>query len=309
MRAGDAPSLDGSGSDAAWEAAPELKITTRGGANDSAAQIAVRSLYDDENVYFLLTWDDPTQSFLRAPWEKQKDGSWKMLASPDQGDNDENEFSEDKLAFLWAARNFSRFSTQGCGSACHTGENPDVKPYGNMYAPEEDDLGDIWQWKSVRGVGQVDDQYLDSTRYSADNPSAGIHADGDDGGGYRWNRNDDEDAPEFMPPDGGEKDGSPGYILEDEKVPFDDKLFKAGDRVPGVITAPFRGDRGDIRAAWRYRDGRWTLELRRKLETGSSKDVQFDDLNETYFFGLATFDNSEVRHAMQDAVTPFVFKK
>jgi len=309
VRAGDAPQLDGSGSDAGWEAAPALRIRTQNGANQSASEVTVRSLYDSKNVYFLLTWADPSQSFLRAPWEKQPNGSWKVLTSPKLVANDENQYAEDKLSFFWVAKNLPQFSVNGCGVACHSGENPEVKPYGNMYTFAEGHLGDIWQWKSVRGAGQVDDQYLDHTKYSPDTPAAGFHPDPDGGGGYRLNQNDDKDAPEYMPKSGGEKNGAPGYILEDEKVDFDDDLFEAGDRVPGVITAPFRGDRGDISAAWRYRDGRWTLELRRKLVTGSPYDVQFDDTAKTYYFGLATFDNSELRHAMQQGPASFVFRR
>ncbi len=37
--------------------------------------------------------------------------------------------------------------------------------------------------------------------------------------------------------------------------------------------------------------------MSRKLVTGSKTDVQFDKLDGTYDFGLATFDNAQVRHA------------
>lgn len=52
----------------------------------------------------------------------------------------------------------------------------------------------------------------------------------------------------------------------------------------------------------------WTLEFGRKLATGSEFDVQFDDLTATYYFGVATFDNAQVRHAFEAGSTPFVFK-
>ena len=56
------------------------------------------------------------------------------------------------------------FESKGCFTACHDGENEDVKPYGNKYTDEG--MGDIWHWKSVRNLDQIDDQYLDSTQYS-----------------------------------------------------------------------------------------------------------------------------------------------
>jgi hypothetical protein len=51
------------------------------------------------------------------------------------------------------------------------------------------------------------------------------------------------------------------------------------------------------------------LELSRKLVTGSSYDVQFDNLDKTYPFALATFDNTQVRHAAQNGSTTLRFEK
>lgn len=306
-----APVLDGDGNDAAWAGAPKFRVSTSGGANSSATSVTLQAVYDSQNVYFLLQWDDPTRSFLDHPWEKQADGSWKMLASPASGD--ENQFSEDKIALLWAAADMSGFTSQGCGSACHAGENSEAKPYGNMYTSGP--RADLWQWGSVRGStqgegsGQMDDLYLDGTRYAPDTPAAGIHPDPSDGGGYRWNASGEKNAPAAMPPNGGDRSGFPGYILEAQKDAFKDKLFQPGERLPGLITAPFTGDRGDIAAAWQYSGGHWTLEIRRRLVTGSPYDIQFDDLNRLYYFGVATFDHTQVRHAAQDGAISFGFKK
>jgi hypothetical protein len=170
-------------------------------------------------------------------------------------------------------------------------------------------LGDIWHWKSIRNLNQVDDQYLDHTRYSEDAPEAGRHSDPNDGGGYVNNETEDQTMPAFMQPEGGPKDGSPGYILDSEKVPFDDSLFEAGDRIPGIVIAEFQGDRGELTAGWMYADGMWTLEFGRPLTTSSEFDVQFDDLGATYYFGVATFDNPQVRHAFQAGATAFTFRE
>ena len=150
------------------------------------------------------------------------------------GDN--NVYYEDKLAMIWPIDNsIFRFSGMGCYTACHDdGEDAEVKPYGNKYTDEEGQLGDIWHWKSVRNLGQADDQYLDSTRYSADTPGAGRHGDPKDGGGYVNNESEDKSQPMWMGPDGAARDGSPGYILDSEKQPFDDSLFAAGEMVAGI---------------------------------------------------------------------------
>ncbi len=89
----------------------------------------------------------------------------------------------------------------------------------------------------------------------------------------------------------------PFWILDSEKVPFDDSKYKAGDEVPGILVAPFTGDRGDIPAQAIWENGVWTLEWSRKLKTGSPTDVQFDDPAKKYAFGVAVFDNAQVRHA------------
>ena len=42
--------------------------------------------------------------------------------------------------------------------------------------------------------------------------------------------------------------------------------------------------------------------------TGSEFDVQFDDLKKPYAFGVAVFDNAQVRHAFTGGVVKLVFE-
>jgi len=304
-----APTLDGVGDEGPWANAPAVTIDVSGGANNGSTEITLRSVYTVDGVYFLVTWADPTESFLRVPWEKQADGTWIKLVDPNGRLGENNLYYEDKLAFIWPIDNsIPNFETQGCFTVCHAGENSDVKAFGNKYTAEEGQLGDIWHWKSIRNVSQADDQYLDSVRYSADTPEAGRHGDPKDGGGYVNNENEDKTLPAFMGPADMPRDGTPGYILDSEKLPFDDALFAAGDRIPGIIVSPFAGDRGDISAGWQWADGVWTLEFGRLLVTGSDFDVQFEDMATTYYFGVSAFDNAQVRHAFETGATPFVFQ-
>ncbi len=301
--------MDGVGDDPAWANAPAVVVAVSGGANQSATQVTIRSVYDGKSIFFLLTWRDPSQSFLLNPWEKQKDGSWKILTGPDNQGGDENQFYMDKLALLWPVNNsLPGFASQGCAGLCHSGERLKGKTYGLMYTAGNGQLADLWQWKSVKNVSQADDDYLDSTQYSKDTPWAGFQADPSQDG-YYTNQTENRKAPAYMPPGGGDKSGAPGFILDAQKAALDDNLFQPGDRVPSVITAPFQGDRGDISAGWRYADGVWTLELGRKLVTGSPYDVQFDDLSKGYDFALAVFDNSQIRHAVQSGTTELKFQR
>ncbi len=207
------------------------------------------------------------------------------------------------MSIIWSIDNsIPKFERQGCTVACHsTGVDAEVKPYGNKYTDEG--MGDMWHWKSVRNIGQLDDQYLDSTPYSAEATSAGRKSDPSDGGGYVTNQTEDKTLPMWMSADGSFL----GSILDSEKVAFDDALFAAGDMVAGITKAPFTGDRGDLSAGWQYADGMWTLEIGRKLVTGSEFDVQFSDLTQPYYFGVAVFDNAQVRHAYQTRPDTLIF--
>jgi hypothetical protein len=309
VRGGTEPILDGLPGDPAWSAAPETLITTAGGANASAATISLRAVYDSQRIYMLLSWTDPTVSWLRSPWEKQADGTWKRLVSPVNAGSDESVYDEDKIGLLWPiANSLPGFNTLGCGSACHEGDAPSEKPYGSMYTAAQGQIADLWNWKAARNVSQVDDLYLDSTRYSKEAYWAGFKTDPGDGG-YSPNQTADRSRPEFMPVEPGKKDAWPGYISDSAKLPLDDGLFQPGDRVAGAIAAPFTGDRGDISAAWQHVDGHWVLELSRKLVTGSPYDVQFADLSQAYLFSLATFDNTQIRHAYPVGATELRFQK
>jgi hypothetical protein len=294
-----APAIDGR-SDAVWQRAQALIVRTSGGANTGKHLLRVKALYDQNRVYFLFQWNDPTESLAFFPWEKQADGSWKKLSSPD---DDEQKFAEDKIALLWAI-NAPTFIQEGCMYACHVGDGG--KAFGNMIAGKGE-LLDMWHWKAVRSnpVGHADDQYLDDTAWSKDKPNAGRKSDPLTGGGYKDNANQAKSAPAVMPAPGGGKPPR-NWVLASESVPFTDS-FKTGDRVGGVIVSPFAGDRGDLTAKGVWSKGQWMVEISRPLVTGSKFDVQYNDLNAGYYFAPAVFDNAEVRHAFTMQTYRLVF--
>jgi hypothetical protein len=251
--------------------------------------------------------------FLSESSTGKEDCTWRELKITDPNDKGghNNTVDEDKFAMIWPINNsIKNFQNDRCFVACHAGENADVKPFGNKYTSSKGELGDIWHWKSVRNDGQVDDQYLDATRYSADTPEAGRHGDTKERGGYADNVNEDKTGPAFISPNVDLMTGAPGYILDGEKVVLDQvasKEIPAGSYVRGIVRSQFVADRGDISAAWTWENGVWTVELSRALTTGSETDVQFSDLAATYYFGVAVFENAQVRHAFQTGSTSFVF--
>ena len=309
----EAPKLAALAADPAWSKASELKFTISGGRNfdGGKSNVALKAVYTADSLYLLLQYDDPTQSVRRSPFVKQPDGSWKKLSDPDDKGGDNNLYYEDKFAFIWnidnSIKNFDRF---GCMATCHVGEPG--KPYGNKYTASAGELGDIWHMKSVRGgyIGQVDNQYVDDTRFDKDKaPEAGRKSDAKTGGGYADIKLV-SGKPEFMSKDGkAANKGGLYYLKEEDKVAFDDSKFVAGDEVSSIMVSKFTGDRGVIDLAMDYKGGKYTYVIARKLVTNSKFDVQFKDLNAKYPFGFAAFDNAQVRHAFNSGAINLVFAK
>lgn len=307
------PTLDGEAGDAAWSQAKPISVRLVGGANlggRGETTATLKAVHTKDTLYLLLQYADPTESYRRKPYQKQADGSWKGLRDPEDRGGDENVYYEDKWSMLWSIGNSIKdFGKQGCALTCHVGEG---KPFGNKYTAGARQLGDLWHGKAVRTapLGQVDDQYLDHTRYDKDkSPRAGRHSDPKASGGYAEIPLVDG-KPQWMARDAKPAHaGGRYFVKKGEEVPFDDARFKPGDEVAAMLIEPFAGDRGDIAVASRYANGTWTHEVRRKLVTGSKYDVQFDRLGASYPFGLAVFDNAQVRHAVSHGALTLRFAK
>ena len=206
--------------------------------NSGTTSGTLQAVYVGDTIYFLLTYDDPTQSFRRSPFVKGQDGKWTKLVDPDDKGGDNNKYYEDKFAMLWNINDsiFGFTEKMSCQAACHAGEPG--KPYGNKYTADETELGDIWHMKTVRtgSVGQLDNQYLDSTRFDpAKSPDAGRKSDANTGGGYTDMKLADG-KPEFMNKDAkAANKGGTYWLKAEDKVPFDDSKFAPGDEVASIL--------------------------------------------------------------------------
>ncbi len=74
VKANSAPVLDGQ-PEALWNDARAISIQVSGGANSGSTEVSLKSVYAGDSVYFLVEWEDPTESLYRTPWEKQADGT------------------------------------------------------------------------------------------------------------------------------------------------------------------------------------------------------------------------------------------
>ena len=313
IKVGAAPNLSALAADPAWAKAPALRIPLSGGANfggKGMTDASLKAVYTGDTVYMLIQYADPTNSIRRGPYQKQADGSWKKLTDPADKGGDDNVYYEDKWAMIWPIDNSIKgFDSKGCMVLCHEGE---TKPFGNKYTPGEGQIGDIWHSKGSRTtpLGNVDDQYVDHTRYDAKaSPNAGRKS---DPGGTRGEYNSFplvDGKPQFMSRDGKPANaGGTYYIKRGDEVAFDDSRFKPGDEVASFIINPLEGDRADIKIVTAWKDGMYTSAISRKLVTGSKFDVQFNNLAARYAFGFAAFDNAQVRHATSDDALFMVFK-
>ncbi|WP_019615595.1 ethylbenzene dehydrogenase-related protein [Psychromonas ossibalaenae] len=304
--------------DAAWNKAPGVKVKLKklpykpnnGYTGIKKTTVEMKSLYDDQYIYFLMTYKDPTHSMNRFPWMEQEDGSWKQLKNIDDTGHD-NTFYEDKFAILWDI-NSDGFAKKGCNAACHRASDGEIdgiktKSPARKYTKPGQTI-DMWHWKGVRTNpnGQQDDQYIDSNKDPKKNKGWGRKGDHKTGGGYV--NNVDNKQPKFVAPMPTE---DAVVIFDSEKQPFTAGYNKT-KRIPGIITKPFTGSRGDITTVGVWKDGVWTLEMKRKLVTtgkhADTQDVQFNDMNKVYPFGIAVFDNSQINHIFHRGVLNLKFK-
>lgn len=100
----------------------------------------------------------------------------------------------------------------------------------------------------------------------------------------------------------------PYFLKESEKTTFVD-TYAVGDEIAGIRIAPMGGDGGNINSGSHYDavNHTWTVEFSRAMNTGTTNDVQFTNLDGEYFFGAAIFDNAQVEHSTSGGVNKMVF--
>jgi len=317
----DPPRLDGDAADAAWQDAVPVTVETHKGANlpNGTIPVRVRGVHDGESAYLLFEWPDATRSQKHLPLEKTAQG-WRVLQTAfDKAD--ENTFYEDKFAVM-----LSRDSRLAALSTSHLGDRPlsgrpGAKGERGLHYTTDGSIVDVWHWKSVRvgPLGQIDDNYFGPPRKAPDNPDArytgGYTQDPKTGGGFtmNWEAFDTGTVqPRWLPrspevleerlgrvsldPDTGDEGlwWMPRSLMV-PATPEADAQFPVGTVMPSVIVEePFQGDRGDVAAVARWKDGWWRMEVRRKLTADSDYDVTIG--TDTYLW-VSVFDHTQTRHS------------
>ncbi len=280
-----AVTIDGDGTDAAWNDATALTVTV--GSTD----VEIKTAYTSTEIFFLATWGDPTESVTKNQWSYDgPSDEWT------QGGG-----NEDRLSFVWDI-SVSNFNDQGGLILCH----PPL-----MRTETAGEVVDTWHWKSVRTnpSGWMDDKYWNSTGRHSDSKTSGGYSDNLQTLAFTDDPANSADIPLYWEPGASgddadsilqsEIDGSEaktivgvytnGTLLDDAGTFVSNTTL-----IPGFYQSRPAGSRGDIETAGVFGSGEWTLEWKRSLETGSTDDIQFSDTSSTaeYFFAVAVFDNS-----------------
>jgi hypothetical protein len=325
------PKLDGVLDDPAWKAARPVFVKTMQGVNlggTGESTVEVRAVSDGTKIHFAFRWQDPTRSLMRLPLEKRTDG-WHLIG---RGADvaDVNDFYEDKFAVL-----FSHSPDFGNGASTHMGPKPLAdKPSAlnrrGLHYTTDGSILDMWQWKASRGgmLGYVDDMYIGPPTEPKPEEAAGraryqggywpdpgkafyvYNYKSEPPGGFRGSsqvlrlpKNHAATTASLgkfdLDPDLSNDDGSRWWMLESETVPYSeaaDAAVPIGTVIPGVlIIGDYTGDRADVRGGSAWKNGYWTLEATRDLNTGNLYDIEFLPEKPLYMW-VSVFDHTQTRH-------------
>ena len=313
-----APSLDGDMSDAQWAQASEVVVHTARGFNlGSTGEVAVhvKALHDADKAYFLFRWPDATRSQKHTPVIKTE-GGWKVVHS-NYFNNDENAYYEDKFAVMLAE------SPVAAGNTVRLGPKPFADKPGpanklGLHAAVDGSLADVWHWKGVRSasINQFDDNYFGALMETKPGRyTGGYTQDPKTGGGFDQNFSKIPDTEyvtlKVLPknlaavqaamgsynPDPNVGDAGSFAMAKADTVPYTpeaDAAIPVGTVLPSVVyDKAFEGDRGDVSANAVWKDGWWTIEASRKLNTGSKFD---QPITNGMFMWVSVFDHNQVRH-------------
>lgn len=325
----EAPILDGDLSDPAWSRAQPVHVLTQHGANlrgTGQSDIEVRALHDGTYAYLAFVWDDPSRSLKHVPLIKAN-GAW-YVAGDGHERADETTFHDDQFSVLLLDADVTMI-----GAAIHLSRAalPGLPPSASgrgLHFTGPGGLADVWVWKASRGglLGYMDNGHFSEPKSPTDEQAAGLRhysgGFGPDAGtamavdniapGTRFDTREPV-TPLRLPrdyaamqramgridpdPDHSEPEGAVWWLTPETSEPYSaaaDARLPEGTVIPGVaITGAPTEARAEIAASAKWASGRWTLEVRRRLDTRRPGDVP---IRNGVLMWLAVFDHAETRH-------------
>lgn len=307
--------INGDANETSWQMAQPITINTHGGANfiNGSTPITLRALQNGSELFMHIEWEDASESLKHLPIVKTETG-WRIQQNGFDTFN-ETQFYEDKLAIILADN-----CEFGAAGTAHLGPKPLAdKPKhwsGLGYHYSDESIVDLWHWKAVRTnhMRLMDDNYIgnpDIVRDGNRRYTAGYRTDARESGAYKMNwrwYSAAEVEPKRLPvneewlapyqPDGDLNRAEIPWVLPwfdgEPYAPNKDK-YPAGTVLPSILytSNQFEGDRAHVRAFASWHAGKWSLELFRKLDTGSENDVTIRD---GLCIWVAAFDQAQIAH-------------
>ena len=323
--------LDGTGTNKAWGKAAELKVELIPTIYTSTDEISLKALYSDDYLYIKAEYNDSTLSMTRGAWLRDTKGNtWSTATktfAEDYPSEDRVAFLWNISIPDYKAVNGCAIKCHGNrpGYASFT-DTPGTKadiwhskanrslPVTSAVINSALTIESNYEASagSASFSGFVDDKELEwfqGPRF--DTEDAGRH--GDSGGStYGRNRNSAKNAPKYM--ETSPTDFLDGMVLTQAEIDDgqtiisdpDDAAY-AGDETVNTAWAVYdsikaavpervlhlpKGSRGDVEHVATWTNGVWINEFKRKLDTGDTEnDIIFNDLNSSYEFSIAVFDN------------------
>jgi hypothetical protein len=280
-----------------WDKAKEAKIalTGAGTVEGKNIELKAKSVYTKDEIFFRFEWPDKDKSMNKNSW-KMTNGKWVKQ----KGD-------EDRLGVVWEINRIDKFATKGCAILCHNESKNDKDWHFSVSSPRE--KADLWHWKSVRSnpVGYTEDGFV------KDNPSKKPEKGRKRDAGNKpykasSNRTKDKKGPAYMQ-NLSRSASIPGSLLASEAAKIEaSSTFAEGDKIPGYrIHKNWKGSFADVKTQGVWKDGKWTVMVYRKLQTGNDDDVQYNT-RKKYPFAIAVFDNAHEHNSYNSEPLKLQFK-
>lgn len=314
------PTIDGVPDDPVWRVASPLSLTLHqvepNSPDTRTITASIRAASDDEFLYLLVEVEDPTPHqtpnlFRFRGGDPASEANWSLSTEGQDGIG--LIFPISMPGDIEGDQANQTFETVGCAVTCHSARSVTIYEGGSY--PTTGRI-DIWYWKAgtTNPQGYADD-YVAEGRNGSNFPE---ERRGDAGNRFEEPNFPPHGAGPVLPVNmaGGDNGGLDPrlFLWYLTAVPFNPRArnpatgrpWTAGDVVPGWLlrtqSSPF-ASRGDIIARGRHANGRWSVEFRRRLNTGKSDDALFAR-GRSLPFSLAYFDNSRKYAPFEYAALP-----